>query len=310
LQERGYGLHLLWIHDLDEEDEFMRIPIIALILSFALCGIVSAEDEQVEAPVILSIIPGQGTPGIRVMISGSGFTPESTVYLGIDEIPSRLLSSKQISFEIPQIAPGNYALYVRQKGGPSGRAYSFAISPVKPVAISISPDTISFCSSGDERQITVRGKNFLEGAQILLDGAAIKGSRVSSEEMLFTAPQIQGGLHQIQIRNPEETISGALGLMVTNRPEVRNVSQGSDYVNYYELAIEGINFQQGSSLIVDGKKIQSGQTYPGDRDRLLYNSCSRMTYYRYPYDPSIKSLQMMVVNPNGEESSVFTVSAP
>jgi len=288
----------------------MRIPIMALILSLALCSTVSAEDEPTEAPVILSIIPGQGTPGIRVVISGSGFTQDSSVYLGIDEIPSKLISSKQLSFEIPQIAPGNYALYARQKGGPSGRAYSFVISPVKPVAFSISPDTISFCSSGNERQITVKGKNFLEGAQILLDGAAIRGSRVSPEEMLFTAPQVQGGLHQIQVKNPEETVSGALGLMVTNRPEVRNVSQGSDFVNYYELAIEGINFQQGSSLIVDGKKIQSGQTYPGDRDRLLYNSCSSMTYYRYPYDPSPKSLQMMVVNPNGEESSIFTVNAP
>lgn len=288
----------------------MRIPIMALILSFALCSTVPAEDEPVEAPVILSIIPGQGTPGMRVMISGSGFNQGSAVYLGIDEIPSRLISAKQISFEIPQIASGNYALYIRQKGGLSGRAYSFAISPVKPVALSISPDTVSFCSTGDERQISVKGKNFLEGAQILLDGAAIRGSRLSAEEILFTVPQVPGGLHQIQVKNPEETVSGAVGLLVTNRPEVRNVSQGSDFVNYYELAIEGINFQQGSSLIVDGKKIQSGQTYPGDRDRLLYNSCNRMTYYRYPYDPSPKSLQMMVVNPNGEESSVFTVNAP
>jgi len=290
--------------------KLMRIPIIALMLAFALCGTVSAEDDTVEAPVILSIIPGQGTPGMRVMISGSGFTQESTVYLGIDEIPSKLISARQISFEIPQIAPGNYALYLRQKGGASGRAYSFVISPVKPVAISISPDTISFCSSGNERQITVRGKNFLEGAHVLLDGAAIRGSRISAEEMLFSAPQVPGGLHQIQVKNPEETISGALGLMITNRPEVRSVSQGSDYVNYYELAIEGTNFQQGSSLIVDGKKIQSGQAIPGDRDRLVYNSCNSLTYFRYPYDPSTKSLQMMVVNPNGEESSVFTVSAP
>jgi IPT/TIG domain-containing protein len=295
---------------LTKRTKFMRIPILALILSLALCSTTFAEDEPVEPPVILSIIPGQGTSGTRVMISGSGFTQGSTVYLGIDEIPSRLISAKQISFEIPPIAPGNYALYIRQKGGLSGRAYSFTIYPVKPVATSISPDTISFCSSGDERQIIVKGKNFLEGAQIILDGAAIKGSRVSAEEITFIVPQLPGGLHQVQVKNPEETISGALGLMIATRPEVRNVSQGSDYVNYYELVIEGINFQQGSSLIVDGKKVQSGQAVPGDRDRLLYNSCNRMTYYRYPYDPSIKSLQMMVINPNGEESSVFTVSAP
>jgi hypothetical protein len=284
--------------------------IMAVILSLALCSTAPAEDDLNEAPSILSIIPGQGAPGIKVVISGAGFTQGSSVFLGIDEIPSTLISSRQITFEIPQIAPGNYALYIRQKGGASGRAYSFAISPVKPVALSITPDSISFCSSGNERQVTVKGKNFLEGAQILFDSAAIRGSRVSSEEILFAAPHVPGGLHQVQVKNPEETVSGALGLMVTNRPEVRNVSQGSDYVNYYELTIEGINFQQGSSLIVNGKKIQGGQPTPGDQDRLQYNSCSRLTYYRYPYDPTTKSLQMMVVNPNGEESSTFTVSAP
>jgi hypothetical protein len=284
--------------------------IMAVILALALCSIASAEDDLKEAPAILSIIPGQGAPGIKVVISGAGFTQESSVFLGIDEIPSILISSKQISFEIPQIAAGNYALYIRQKGGASGRAYSFAISPVKPVAAALTPDSISFCSSGNERQVNVRGKNFLEGAQILFDGAAIRGSRVSSEEILFAVPHVPGGLHQVQVKNPEETVSGALGLMVTNRPEVRNVIQGSDYVNYYELTIEGINFQQGSSVIVNGKKIQSGQPTPGDQDRLQYDSCSKLTYYRYPYDPSTKSLQMMVVNPNGEESSTFTVSAP
>ncbi len=288
----------------------MRTIITALMLSLALCSTAYAEEDFKEAPAILSIIPGQGAPGTRVMISGAGFSPESIVFLGIDEIQSKLISSKQISFEIPQIAPGNYALYIRQKEGASGRAYSFAISPVKPVALSLAPDSISFCSSGDERQINVKGKNFLEGSQILFDGAAIKGIRVSAEEMLFNAPAVPGGLHQVQVKNPEETISGALGLMVTNRPEVRSISQGNDYVNYYVLEIEGINFQQGSSLMVDGKKIQSGQLYPGNRDQLIYKSCSKMTYHRYPYDPSSKSLQMMVVNPNGEESSVFTVNAP
>jgi len=288
----------------------MRIMIMAIILSLALCNTASAEDDLNEAPTILSIIPAQGAPGIKVVISGAGFTQESSIFLGIDEIPSTLISSRQISFEIPQIAPGNYALYVRQKGGASGRAYSFAISPVKPVAVSLTPDSISFCSSGNERQVTVKGKNFLEGAQILFDGAAIRGSRVSSEEILFAAPQVPGGLHQVQVKNPEETVSGAVGLMVTNRPEVRNASQGTDYVNYYELTIEGINFQPGSSVIVNGKKIQSGQPITGDQDRLQYNSCNRLTYYRYPYDPTTKSLQMMVVNPNGEESSMFTVSAP
>jgi hypothetical protein len=128
--------------------------------------------------------------------------------------------------------------------------------------------------------------------------------------MSFLTPSVPGGLHQVQVRNPEEGVSSAIALLITSKPEINNVIQGNDYVNYYELNIEGINFQNGSTLIVEGRRILSGQPNPGDRDRLVYISCNRLTYQRYPYDPSIKSFQMMVVNPNGEESSTFTVSAP
>lgn len=288
----------------------MRQFILAVIMILACGAVAGADDDKLQPPPILSIIPGQGSPGGRVVISGSGYTPETTLYLGIEEIPLTLLSSRQLSFEIPPLAPGNYALYLRQRGGESGRAYAFAIVPVKPVATAIVPDSIAACAAGDDRKITVRGKSFLEGAQIVFDGALIKGSRVSGEEMVFTAPPVPGGLHQVQVKNPEETLSGAIGLMINNRPEIRGVSQGADYVNYYELQIDGINFQHGSTLVVDGKRIQSGYALPGERDRLIYVSCNRLIYQRYPYDPSAKSFSLMVVSPGGEESAGFTVTAP
>jgi hypothetical protein len=288
----------------------MRQFILAFIVVMALCTVAAAEGESLQAPPILSIIPGQGAPGGRVVISGAGFTPETTLYLGIEEVPVTVLSARQLSFEIPQIASGNYALYLRQKGGETGKAYSFAIVPLKPVATAVAPDSIAYCASADDRKVTVRGRNFLEGAQIVLDGALIRSSRVSAEEMTFTAPPLPGGLHQVQVKNPEETISGAIALLVNNRPEVRSVSQGADYVNYYELNIEGINFQHGSMLIVNGKKIQSGYPIPGERDSLIYISCNRLTYQRYPYDPSAKNLELMIVNPGGEQSGSYAVTAP
>jgi hypothetical protein len=127
--------------------------------------------------------------------------------------------------------------------------------------------------------------------------------------MTFVAPQVPGGLHQVQVRNPEDAVSTAVGLLIASRPEILGVTQGNDYVNYYELIIEGENFQQGSALYVDGKKI-GGQLMPGERDRVTFNGCRKLTYQRYPYDPSAKSFHLMVVNPNGEESSRFNVTAP
>jgi len=271
---------------------------------------VLAEDDSMTAPSILSIIPGQAPPGNTVVISGSGFNSESSLFLGIEEIPFKMISNRQISFEMPQMPPGNYALYIRQKNGTASKAYAFVVTAVKPAVTAIFPEALSLCTSAGNRLIIVMGRNFLEGARILFDGAIIKGSRISAEEMTFQAPQVPGGLHQVQVKNPDEGASSAIALLITSQPEIRNVIQGNDYVNYYELNIEGINFQQGSTLIVEGRKIQSGQAYSTDRDRLVFNSCTSLTYQRYPYDPSVKSFQMAIVNPNGEESSLFTVSAP
>jgi len=288
----------------------MRYIASLFILLILATSPVLAEDDSITAPSILSIIPGQSPPGNTVVISGSGFNSESSLFLGIDEIPFKIISNRQISFELPQMPAGNYALYIRQKNGTASKAYAFSVTSVKPTVTAISPETLSLCTSAGNRLIIVKGKNFLEGARILFDGAMIKGSRISAEEMLFQAPQVPGGLHQVQVKNPDEGVSSAIGLLIASQPEIRNVIQGNDYVNYYELTIEGINFQHGSTLIVEGRKIQSGQTYPIDRDRLIFNSCTSLTYQRYPYDPSIKSFQMAIVNPNGEESSQFTVSAP
>lgn len=281
-----------------------------LLLILTTTATVFAEDDSTTVPSILSIIPGQAQPGNTVVISGAGFNTESTLFLGIMEIPFQTVTDQQLSFELPQIPSGNYALYIRHKNGASSKAYSFTVTPVKPSVSAISPETVPLCSAGSDRQIIVKGKNFLEGARLLLDGAIIKGSRTSTEEMTFQVPPVPGGLHQVQVKNPEEAVSPAIALLITSQPEIRTVRQGNDYVNYYELNIEGINFQHGSTLIVDGRKIQSGVPNPGDRDRLVFVSCNSLTYQRYPHDPSVKSFQLVIVNPNGEESSLFTVSAP
>lgn len=288
----------------------MKQFLLTFTLVLMLCATVLGAETENQPPAILSIIPGMGAPGTTVIISGSGFSEQTTAYLGTNEVPTRLIGPRQISFDIPQLAAGNYALYLRQGDGAPGKAYTFTVVPIRPTATAISPDTLSFCAAGQERLITVRGKNILEGAQLLFDGAIIRSSRISSEEMTFIAPSVPGGLHQVQIKNPEESLSGALGLMVSTRPEIQSVVQGADYVNYYALNIEGMNFQQGSSLIVDGRRVQSGFSYPGERDTLQFVSCGKLIYHRYPYDPSMKSFRLIVTNPNGEESSPVTVSAP
>ena len=285
----------------------MRLSRLIIPMILLLASLVHAEDSQ--PPAILSIIPSQGASGNLVVVSGSGFTPESRLYLGIEEMPLKSVTSSQIKFEIPDLPVGNYALYVRQEDGSSSRAYSFSVISLKPVLTGIEPESVSFCSQAEDRVIKVKGKNFLEGSKVLFDGAIIRGTRISAEEFSFSAPQVPGGLHQVQIRNGEDAVSSAAGLLITSRPEIRSVTPGDSFVNYYELVIEGENFQQGSTLYVDGRKV-SGQPLPGERDRVVFGGCRKIVYQRNPYDPTSKSFQLLVINPNGEESSRFSVTAP
>jgi hypothetical protein len=270
---------------------------------------VSVQPSQ-DRVTILSIIPAQGEPGITVTISGTGFSEKSTAFLGSVEIPAKLLAPKQLSFEIPRIQPGLYALFIKNDDGSTSKTYSFSILPLKPVVQSLSPDSVPACTTSGSRDVTVSGKNFVEGAQVQFDGAGIRSRYYSAESMGFTVPAVRGGIHQVQVRNPEDTVSSPLALMIDSRPEISGITPGDDFVNYYEIAVEGRNFQQGTVLVVDGQRIGAGTPVAGNRDKLIYMNCTQIIYQRHPADPTPKTLRIQAVNPGGEESPVVTVSTP
>lgn len=263
-----------------------------------------------ESITILSIIPAQGEPGTTVTLSGTGFSDVSSVFLGSVEIATKLISPKQLSFEIPRLASGLYALFVRTEDGSTSKTYSFSVLPQKPVALSLSPDRVPVCSQSGTLEVVINGKNFLEGAQVLFDGGAIGSRYLSAESMSFAVPAVKSGMHQVLVKNPEEMSSTPLALLVDSRPEIYSATQGNDFVNYYQMTIEGKNFSPGSAILVNGQRVSVGIPAPGDHDRLLYQDCSRLLYQRYPADPSPKTLRIQVINPGNEESPAITINAP
>lgn len=281
------------------------------------------------APVIISIIPAQAEPGANVTIFGSGFGDMVSAVLGDAEIPAKISDGKRVEFVIPQqIEPGIHLLYLKRSDGVTGRPYNFSVLPLRPVLLALNPDKISACSQGSERQVTVTGRNFSSASMIFFDGAGIKSAFLSPESMSFMAPQVAGGLHQVQVRNSPENASVPLALGVETRADIEQVSIGSESVNYYELEITGRNFSQNSTIFIDGQRIGSGgggqqstifvdgQRVSGggsstsDRDRLIYINCSKLIYQRYPYSSVNKEFRIQVVNPGGEGSQVIQVNAP
>ena len=272
---------------------------------------VKPQEERNDPVSILSIIPAQGEPGMSVTLNGTGFTDNTGAFLGNTAVTTRVLGPKLLSFEIPEIPPGLYALFLKRGDGITSKAYNFNILAQKPVVASLSPDTVYNCTAAREREVVLSGRNFQEGAQLLLDGAAIKNRVLSRETIAFSVPpHLNGGLHQVQVKNPSDMVSGAIALFVNTKPEILSVSQGDDFVNYYELIIEGKNFQQRSILIIDGARLSTGTSPAGERERIIYIDCNRLIYQRHPYDTSLKSLRVQIINPNGEESPVVSVNAP
>lgn len=263
------------------------------------------------APTILSIIPAQGEPGGKVTIFGSGFGEVSSAYLGSVEIPAKVTDGRQLEFTIPQLEAGLYALYIKRSDGQTGRIYNFTIQALRPALLSIVPESVSACATGGEREVTANGKNFSEKASLLFDGAVINSRFVSSEQIAFVAPSASSGIHQITVKNEPENGSLPRTLIIESRPEISQVSIGNEFVNYYELNIYGRNFQQNSSIYVDGQRIggKGGQEMV-ERDKLIFVDCTRMIYQRHPYSSTNKDFRIQVLNQGGEGSQVVNVTAP
>ncbi len=267
--------------------------------------------EEHRIPVsVLSIIPAQGEPGGSVTLYGNGFNDGITAYLGNTAIPARVLSAKHLSFNIPKLDPGLYALYLQRKDGVSSSIYNFTILPLKPVVTGIQPDKISACDSGGAREAQISGRNFQERSMVMFDGAAIGSRFISPEALAFTIPDVQAGLHQVQVMNTGDAYSTVMALFIDAKPEITSLSQGEQYVNYYNLVINGRNFQQNSSLIVDGNSIPGIGAYAAGRDKFVYVNCNQIIYERYPYDTSPKNIRLQIINPNGESSPVVQITAP
>jgi hypothetical protein len=274
---------------------------------------VTAAVVPVAPPVtILSIIPAQAEPGAKVVLSGTGFGENATVFLGSSEIAVRISDPRQIEFVVPpQLEAGIYALYLKRSDGTIGRSYNFTVLPLRPAITSLQPAQISFCASGREREVMVSGKNFGKSSLLFFDGAVLGSTTVSSESLSFVVPPVPGGLHQVLVKNSPENGSESLALVVATRPEIGQVTVGSEYVNYYELIITGNNFSQNSSIFVDGIQIggRGGQD-AADREKLLYVDCTKMIYQRHPYSSVNKDFRLQITNSGGEGSQVISVSAP
>lgn len=185
-----------------------------------------------------------------------------------------------------------------------------AVQEPTPIIDEVFPASIDACSSIAERRIIISGRNFRPESNLLIDGITVPAT-ATEEQIAFTAPQLSDGLHEIRIVSPGGSRSEGRALLVNSDPEIHTVSEGSDWVIAYDVIITGRNLLYTTVLVVDGAPVTSfASEHRPAGESLTYIDCNTMIYHRYPYSRAPKEVTLQVVNPEGREGVVISVTIP
>lgn len=260
-------------------------------------------------PNLAGIFPAVANPGSAVTIIGGPFEPQIQIVFGDRTLRPASIADKQLTFIVPQLPEGDYLLFLQAGEEKSERSLFFRVVLPAPGITNLAPSKIEACATGDQRQVVLQGRDLHTGVQILLDGVSLAASH-SGNSLSFTLPEMPPGMHQVQLVNPDGKRSIPASLLIDALPEIQSVSRGEENVNYYELQITGKNFLYNSTLVVNGRPITP--FYPGSLqvDSISYRDCNTLIYKRYPPSNQPTHINLQIINPDGKESAVYSLSTP
>ncbi len=279
---------------------------------------------------ISAIYPQTASSGTPVTLIGGPFDADVLVNLAGQDIRPRSLGSRQLIFIVPSLPAGEYALYLHSGGESSPQTYSLRIELPAPEILSLEPAIIDQCSAREQRQVRLQGRHIQPGAQLQLDGRGIPFELQDDGFLAFLIPELRAGSYGLQLLNPDGKLSLPQTLWINNVPEIESVSQGEDFVNYYQVEIRGKNFLHNSTLIVDeypggfadlpprqrllpvqGRgDFSSENPRAGQVESLSYRDCNSLIYNRYPPTGQSMRLILRVGNPDGKQTDPFEVFLP
>ncbi len=162
-------------------------------------------------PVITSISPSStlvGTPGLNIMLNGTGFAPSATVNFNGLSRPTAYINSTLLIVVIPAgdlSSAGTASITVVNPapGGGTSAASSFSVDNPAPVLTDVSPLT---ATAGDPATaITVSGVNFVSASKIQFAGINLTTTFVSATQLTATIPAASlaaAGSFAISVANP------------------------------------------------------------------------------------------------------------
>lgn len=294
-------------------------------ITFACIALITGQTLALE---VTSLAPIRGTPGTQVGISGGPFSPQTQPFLGERYVAPRIISENYMDFTVPNLPPGNYTLTVQDNTMVAAQTYQFEVMSPTPQVTDINPSILDACSMDPLNQLQINGRNFLQGAVLLVDDRVVPSRVISSTTIKAQLPGFQKpGVYGVSVRNRDGGTSLPHSLWVNSNPEINSVERGADFVNHYEVIIHGKNFLLNSTLVVKEPEDSAlGQTYQRlsslspksamsqvnispQGNRLVYVDCQTLIYYRY-LTSRTKDLGLQVFNPDGRKSDQYSVALP
>jgi hypothetical protein len=279
---------------------------------------------------ITSIYPEVAFAGTPVTIIGGPFSPEVMVDLADQQIRPELINARQLIFVTPQLPVGEYSLFLRDGAQASARTYSLRIEFPPPSITSLTPASLDECATSEQQQVSLHGENIEPGAQLLLNGAVIPFVRENELSYSFSPPPLPAGSYGVQLVNPDGKRSLPYTLGFNNLPEIDSISEGENFVNYYQVVIRGKNFFHNSVLLikeypggfsdvpprqrfipVQGRRLPPSGTISREQaENVIYQDCHSLIYNRYPAFGQAMRIVFQVGNPDGRQTAPYETSLP
>jgi sugar lactone lactonase YvrE len=227
-----------------------------------------------DPPVVISISQGSGSGygGDVLTITGSGFTPTSTIRLGgtvADEVT--FVSDGTLTCVTPARLQGGTVDVVVQNA--DGRFFVLpgAFNYVTPAPELLSPSTTTLALAGGTR-ISLDGRNFFAGLQAELrqGGVVFPASAivVSLSRLLVTSPAgLAPGEASLIVRNTDGQESNALALTVVApvnpAPRILTLSPQAVRLDLLRTVVAaGTGFDAGLTLFVDEDIVEARDVTP------------------------------------------------
>ncbi|TNE44037.1 MAG: hypothetical protein EP343_30245 [Deltaproteobacteria bacterium] len=224
--------------------------------------------------------PEVGITGAKytITVKGKGFIKGATAEDSTEALfqlvpmPTTVVSDTELTFQLDlsQTLPGEYKVKLRNPGNRSSKEVTFTVLP------STGPPTLRVLNppkgvKDSKFAFSVHGTGFIQGAQIIFDGKAIKSKRIRRDEIQadpeldLKALGLAEGKYKVWVRNPDGKESEKQEFEVEGTdptPRLDRILPFFVYLNDVNtLSIYGGSFRPGAKLFlgtteISGKNIE------------------------------------------------------